>query len=311
MSVGGVSEGVRSEPQDRIVFAVAMLLLATLLAPLLDSSVKYLTATLPVLMIATGRYLFQAILLWPIVAVRHPSALWRMPDAKLQLLRSLVIVISAIFFFSALRTTPLADVVAIFFINPFVVTALAPWVLGERVGIWRWGAVVAGFVGVLVIIQPGFEGFGWGTGFALIAGFLFGCFVLLSRKVGSGGSPPMVAGLLTGLVGAGLFGLSLPFVWQTPTLWEVSLMALAGAFGAAVHVLFMVAYINADASRLVPFSYFELLSASLIGFLIFGDVPDAITWLGMAIIAASGVTIAYRERRRATRSLTAPPPVKR
>ncbi|MEO1794792.1 MAG: hypothetical protein AAFU50_09370, partial [Pseudomonadota bacterium] len=109
MSVGGVSEGVRSEPQDRMVFAVAMLLLATLLAPLLDSSVKYLTATLPVLMIATGRYLFQAILLWPIVAVRHPSALWRMPDAKLQLLRSLVIVISAIFFFSALRTTPLAD----------------------------------------------------------------------------------------------------------------------------------------------------------------------------------------------------------
>ncbi|MEO1265556.1 MAG: DMT family transporter, partial [Pseudomonadota bacterium] len=112
---------------------------------------------------------------------------------------------------------------------------------------------------------------------------------------------PMIAGLLTGIVGAGVFGLAVPFVWQPPTLVEVGIMALAGALGAAVHVALMVAYNNADASRLVPFSYLELLTASLVGYLIFGDVPDGMTWLGMGIIAASGVVIALRETRTGRR----------
>ncbi|MEL6372639.1 MAG: DMT family transporter [Pseudomonadota bacterium] len=297
--------------ESRTGFAIAMLVLATMLTPFLDSAAKVLTATLPVLFIVTWRYAFQALVLLPVVITRHRRALWAMPSLRMQLLRSLLIVTSALCFFNALSYAPLADVVAIFFINPFVVTAVAPAVLGERVGVWRWSAVVVGFIGVMFVIRPVFEAVGPGTLFALAAGVLFACFALVSRRL-AGQAPPLVAGFLTGLVGAAVFGVTLPWVWTSPTLNEWGLLALAGALGALVHSFLAIAYDNADATTLAPFSYGEMLSAAAVGYVVFRDIPASLSWLGMALIAASGIVIALREARSGRRSsLSAPRPPRR
>ncbi|MEL6621405.1 MAG: DMT family transporter [Pseudomonadota bacterium] len=279
------------------LIGIGCVLLATCLVPASDTLVKILTGHIPVLEVLWLRYLSQTLVLLPIVLWIYGARAFRSVNPKMQLIRSGLIAVTALQFFTAVSLEPLADVVAVFFVSPFVVTALSPLLLGERVGIWRWSAVVTGFLGALIIIRPGFEAVGPGTLAALGAGITFALFIIATRRM-AGGDPALVTAFLTGLGVAIIAALSLPFVWVTPGVADLPLILGMGVFGSAFGVLIVIAYQHASASELAPYGYVEIAAAALIGWMVFGDLPDAMTWIGIGVIVASGLVIAWRETIR-------------
>jgi drug/metabolite transporter (DMT)-like permease len=190
----------------------------------------------------------------------------------------------------------LADTVALAFMYPLIVTALAPFVLGESVGWRRYAAVVLGFLGAMVIIRPGFEVFQPASIFGLGIGFAFALYILLTRKL-RGRTPPLVTLGWVAAIGVVTTSLLVPFVFE-PMAWADWLgLALIGLLGAMAHQCIIRGFEMAPASVLSPLGYAEILMAVLIGYLWFGDFPDGFTWAGILIIAGAGLYVGWRERR--------------
>lgn len=291
--MSAISERQAADTTRGIVFIV----LASLSIPIADGLVKSLAGRLPVLELIWLRYGLQTTLLLPIVLHLYGSRVFRPNRPFMQLFRALSIGGGAVCFFNAVIHIPLADAVAVFFVQPFIITALSPIVLGERVGIWRWSAVVTGFLGALLIIRPSFEGINVGTLYALGSGMFYSSFILTTRRMAGGSDPPMMTNFLTGLIVTLLITPLVPLAWVTPSESQWFTVFWIGVIGGAFSLFIVLAYENADASQLAPFNYLELVAATAVGFIMFGDLPDALTWLGMAIIIASGLLIAWRERR--------------
>jgi drug/metabolite transporter (DMT)-like permease len=204
-----------------------------------------------------------------------------------QLARSLIIVVEVGVFVVSFRYLPLADVHAITGIAPLLVTALAVPMLGERVGIRRWTAVAVGFLGLLVILRPGFGAADPYLLIPLAGAFLWALYQILTRMVSH--DPPATSMLYMAGVGAVVMSLIAPFVWTPPTLVDWGWLAALGMIGSFGHYLFIRAFQAAPASVLQPFHYTALIWATLWGWTWFGDLPDAWTVLGGAVIAASGI----------------------
>ncbi len=260
-------------------------------ASVADGISKLAGAGLGVVVVVWGRYAFSLLITLPPALVRHGmKALW--PDqAGLQLLRGVIMTFSTTAFIWALYGMPLADALAIAFAYPFVVTALSPVILGEQVTARHWIAVCTGFLGVLVVIRPGFETVSYHNLLALAAGTSFALSLLLTRKL-SATAPAMVTinfGVLSGTV---ILSAGLPFAWEPVSAYQWGLLALSGVFVAATHFAINRAYGLAPAATLAPIGYTEIVAAAAVGYLMFGDFPDAITWIGIAIITASGIYIA-------------------
>jgi drug/metabolite transporter (DMT)-like permease len=250
-----------------------------------------------VLVVVWGRLLYATLYTLPAVLIRHGVAGAIRPQRPLvQVARGILMVLSTTSFFSGLRYLPLADTLAIFFIMPLVVTALSPLVLGEHVGVRRWSAVVAGFIGTLIIIRPGLQAVNVGILWALSAGLSMAIFFLLTRKI-AGSIDALITNFQTTLIGAVLVSLVMPVVWQAPGLENWSLMALMGAIAALGHYAMVRAYDFASAPTLAPLAYTEMVSATFIGFVVFGDLPDLSTLLGVAILIGSAIYISLRESR--------------
>lgn len=282
---------------DAPALGILLLLAAAVLIPISDGFAKILAKDLPTAQIVWLRYGLQTALVLPIVFWWHGQRVFRVAHPFTQALRSLLITGAAFCFFSAIRTIPLADTVAVFFINPFIITALSPFILGERVGVLRWSAVVAGFIGTLIIVRPGFQEIEVGTLYALGAGTCFAFFVLVTRRL-AGGDPPLVTTFLTGLGAFVLVSLITPFVWVEVEPAHYGPIIGMGVLGCVFSLLVILAYERASASQLAPFGYAEIAAAAIVGWVMFGHFPDAMTWLGMAVIAASGLFIAWREAVR-------------
>lgn len=288
------------------VGAILFLLVAMSLVPLVDGIAKHLSAAYPVLLIVWGRYVFHLLGILPLVLWRYGWAALRPRRMGLQLLRSGFLLGSTILFFWAISLMPLADALAIVFVYPFIVTALSPVLLGETVGIRRWIAVVVGFLGVLIIIRPGFGTLDWGVGLAFAAGVVFALYILTTRRL-AGSAPPLVTLAFTAVVGAVSMTAILPFVWTPLTGSATLLLILVGALIATAHGCIIRAYELAPAATLAPISYVEIIGATLVGLIMFGDFPDAVTWLGILIVVASGVFVALRERASTQQSGETPP----
>ncbi len=284
-------------PASRTWLGIAFIIAASLIVPVADGLVKIISGRYPALELVFLRYGLQTLLMLPIVLVAHGLAALRPSRPVSQALRALFIAGGAFCFFSAVRTIPLADAVAVFFVQPCIVTALAPVVLGERVGPWRWCAVISGFIGALIIIQPGFAGVDVGTLYALGAGTCFALFILTTRLL-AGSDPPLVTNFLTGLGVTVLVAPAMPFVWTSPSQSDWVIILSFGTLGMLFSLCIVLAYEFADASTLAPFSYIELVAAVAVGYLMFGDFPTPITWLGTAVIVASGMVIIWRETVR-------------
>lgn len=270
---------------------VLYLLAAVAVLPVMDGFAKALTARYPVLEITWARFFFAFLVLLPFAARRPGRELLRPPRLGLQLLRSVCQVLAVAMFFLTLSHLPLADTLAICFLYPLLTVALAGLLLGEAVGPRRWLAVLVGFLGALVIIRPGLGVFQPAALLGLATSLVFAVFIILTRKL-AGSAEPAVILIWGTLVGAVVTTALLPLAWVTPTPADLLAMLAVGAIGALGHLLLLKAYELAPASLLSPLGYAEIIGAALIGWLAFGDLPDAATWLGIAIISAAGSWLA-------------------
>ena len=299
MTTNPMTRGTLGSPAAGMLLMV----LAMTLIPVMDGLAKLLSARYPTFEIVWARYFFHFILLLPLVLHRYGSAAFSLQRPGLQLFRGSLLMVSTACFFGAIASIPLADTLAVVFVYPFVVTALSPWFLGERVGIWRWGAVAVGFIGALIVIRPGFQALSPAMLMALGAGCIYAVYVLVTRKM-AGSDPPLKTLLMTGVVGTVVMTLILPFVWITPTPADLAIMASLGVLAAAGHYMIIVAHEWASAPQLAPYSYVEIVSATVVGYVLFRDLPAPMTWLGIIIIVLSGIVIAWREGSVARRART-------
>ena len=290
------TDGVPAASVVRPAVGMAVMVAAMSLIPIMDGLAKLLSARYPTLEIVWARYFFHFVLLLPLVLWRYGRRTFAMRRPGLQIFRGGLLMVSTACFFGAIADIPLADALAIVFVYPFVVTALSPLLLGEQVGVWRWSAVIIGFIGALIIIRPGFQVLSPAMLMALGAGTVYAIYVLVTRKM-AGGDPPLVTLLMTGLVGTVVMTALLPYFWVMPTSEDLLIMVALGALAAVGHYGIIVAHEWASAPQLAPYSYVEIVSATIVGYRLFNDLPEPLTWIGMAIIVASGVVIALREAR--------------
>ncbi len=273
-----------------------LLLVAVSLLPIMDAIAKDLGERYPVMQVTWGRYVFTLACILPLLLWRYRSQLLDIPQPGLQLVRGLAQVLATFLFFLTLTFLPLADTVALAFMYPLIVTALAPFVLGENVGWRRYAAVVLGFLGALVIIRPGLGVFQPASVFGLGIGFAFAVYILLTRKL-RGRTPPLVTLGWVAAIGVVTTSLFMPFVFVPMASADWLGLLMIGLLGAMAHQCIIRAFEMAPAAVLSPLGYAEILMAVLIGYLWFGDFPDGFTWAGILIIAGAGLYVGWRERR--------------
>jgi drug/metabolite transporter (DMT)-like permease len=260
----------------------------------LDTLAKYMTGDVHVVQIAWGRYLFSSVFL--LVLVPRYGAVRPLRSARpwFQIMRAGLLAAVSLMFFSAISYMPLVNVTAIGFLAPLILTGLGHFVLRERVGIRRWLAIMVGFIGVLVIIRPGFTEFHWAVVIALGMAASNALYQLATRML-AGVDSAQTTIFFTNLVGTVAFSLMIPFFWTPPGLWGWVGLAVLGFMGGLGHYLLIQAFAFAPVSMLAPFAYTAIVWVTISGYLVFNQLPDMWTVIGAAIIIASGIYVFYRE----------------
>ena len=275
--------------------AITFNLLAWVMLPIMDGFAKYLSSDLPVLQITWARYFFTVAFTLPVMFFFFRKNLVWTDKPKLQLIRGLILLTANVCFFYSISIISLAKALTLAFIAPLVVTAFSPIFLGEKVGFKRWSAVIIGFIGSMVVIRPGFVEINLASLAALGTGVMYGFYLIITRKLSSSDNPLLTL-LLTGVVGAIIYSFFvMPFVWVKPTLNQWSMMAATGIFACIGHLFIILSLKYADASKLAPLSYFEIVTMIIIGYYFFSDLPDKWTFLGLFIIILSGIYISRRK----------------
>ena len=274
--------------------AIIFNLLAWVMLPIMDGLAKYLSTELPVLQITWARYFFTVVFIFPLMFFFFKKYLVWTDKPKLQLIRGLILLTANISFFYSISVISLPKALTLAFVAPLVVTAFSPFFLGESVGYRRWAAVIIGFIGSLVVIRPGFLEINLASLAALGTGIMYGFYLIITRKLSTSDNPLLTL-LLTGVVGAIIATTFMPFVWVSPTFNQWSIMAAIGLFACIGHLFIILSLKYADASKLAPFSYFEIVTNIIIAYYFFGDFPDSWTFLGLFIIVFSGIYISRRE----------------
>lgn len=302
---------------DRILPGVLLMIGFCIFAPLIDVASKLAAQAVPVGVIVLGRGLVQGGLMLPMMLAMGlslrlaPRSLW------LALLRAALLIISTYCFVAAVRVMPIADALAIVFVEPFIILLIGRAVMGEQVGARRLGACAVGFVGSLFVIQPSFAVFGAIAFFPLGTALSFALYMLVTRHL-SRSVHPVTMQFHTAVLSAAL---CLPVLAIGTKMGEASLTFrlpegifwlwcfCMGLASAVSHLAMTYALKFAPSSTLAPLHYLEIVTATLLGYLIFGDFPDLLKWIGIAIIVLSGLYVIHRERQvaRADR-LTLDPP---
>jgi drug/metabolite transporter (DMT)-like permease len=284
----------------RPLLGVAFMLVAMAILPGIDVIAKFLGAKgVPILLLVWARLTFGTALTLPF-ALRHARGRDLLPDRPLlHGLRAALLASSTFTFFYALKTLAIADALAIFFVQPLVVTLLSPLVLHERVGARRWAAVAAGFCGTLIIIRPGFVALNPGSLLALSAGTTLALYLLITRRI-AGAAPAMLTTFRTNLMGAVISSILVVFVWQNPEPWQWPLLVALAAIANLGHYLIVRAYDHAEASLLAPLGYAEMVTSTLMGWVFFNQLPDGFTVLGVAILIACAIYISTSRAAQAT-----------
>lgn len=290
---------------------------AAVVVPGMDAMAKLLGATLSPFQVGFLRYAIQTgLLLVLFAALRRPLLTAECRAALPRLaLAGLFISIAAGALFWSFRHLPLANAIAIFFVEPLVLTMFSAWFLGERVGWHRRCAVLVGLGGALVVIRPNVALFGWATLLPLVAATAFAGLAVTMRS-----ATARLDGLRAQAVSGGFAALILGAVVAAGTLAGVPLLAFAevsreamvllmvlGVFATLVQLMMTLAFKYTETSLLAPLQYLEIVGATTLGYVIFGDFPDALTWVGTAIILAAGFYVIHRERRLARARLTVLP----
>jgi drug/metabolite transporter (DMT)-like permease len=282
---------------DRPLRGIALILLSSLFLGTSDVTSKYLSATLPSIEIAWIRFLVFALIMVPAMVPGSRLYSLRTGQAGLQLWRGVTLLGSSLLFISGLRYLPIAEASATSFVAPLVVTALSIVFLGERVGLRRWLATAVGLIGVLIILRPGTSAFHVAAFFPLVSASAWACTLIMTRMM-SGKEHAATTMTYSSIVGLIIVTALVPFVWVAPTWHDILFGTLVGVASTAGQWIVVLAFRYANASVLAPFSYIQLLWVSILGFVVFGEVPDVWTIVGAVIIVASGLYTAHRERVR-------------
>ena len=284
-----------TRPTDAPLRGVLMMCFAVLCFATMNSFTKELRGELPVVGIIWGRYFFHFAIILVLFPRRIPTLLTS-DDKGLQIARSVLVLLATASMFVALGFMPLADAVAITFAGPLLIVALSALILRERVGPRRWAAVVVGFVGMLVIIRPGAGAFQAAALLPVAVAFFYAMYQIITRHL-SHRSDPLTMLFYTALVGAVAMTAIVPFDWQTPTAAQWGMLVAVGFLGGLGHYAIIKAYERSETALVAPFAYTEIIWATALGFVVFGDFPDLATFAGTAIIVASGFYVLHRERR--------------
>lgn len=284
----------------RALAGIALVIAAVACFATLDTTTKYISLGVPVLMALWFRYLFQAVATAAAVLPTRGLAVLRTAHPRFQCLRGVLLLLTSLFAFFSLKYMPVGEFTAIVMITPLVITLLAATQLNERVSPLRWTLVVGGFAGTMIIIRPGSDDFSWTLLLPLGLVASNAWFQVLTSKLART-EDPMTMHLYTGWVGALLSSLALPFVWTTlesGTLWAG--LCLMGLMGTVGHFLLILAYQRAPAATLTPYLYAQIGFAMLGGWLVFAHVPDRWSLAGIALVAvcgAAGAWLTVRESR--------------
>lgn len=266
------------------------------IVPVMDGLAKYLASYYPVSQIVWGRFFFHFMFMLPVVLIHYRDVVLKVRQPLLQVLRGGFLLGATLCFFWSLKALSIPDALTLLFVSPLIVTCLSPVLLGEHVGIRRWSAVIVGFIGVCIVLRPGGGAFQLASLAALGAGLCHACYILATRRL-SGTAPPLVTLFYTSLLGMVILSFYAPWHWESPGMLHFGFMAAIGAIAAAGHYLLIKAFDHAEASVLAPFGYGEIVMATVVGYIGFGDFPDMMSWIGIAVIIASGVYIAVREHQ--------------
>ncbi|MER0238607.1 DMT family transporter [Fulvimarina sp. MAC8] len=301
-----------ANPSAGTMRGIAILLVATAVFPLLDAGGKVLINSYGISAgeVALLRLLQQSLWMVPFMAMRGGAGMFRVSQPGLNLFRGALLGAGGILFFAALGFMPLADAVAVFMVAPMLQVLLAVPVLRETIGWRRILAIAIGFVGALIIIRPSYAIFGLLSLLPLATALLVSLYIILSRFA-SRGDEPLAMMFYAGIGGtatvAAIMLMALPldvpilaFSWPEETL-AIWLILGVGVVGTIGHLLIVEAYARAPAAVLAPFSYAELVFAIIAGYVFFGDWPDGLKWVGMAIVVGSGLVVYVLERRSAAR----------
>tara|TARA_B100000686_G_scaffold216350_1_gene223290 strand:- start:1771 stop:2622 length:852 start_codon:yes stop_codon:yes gene_type:complete len=278
------------------VKAIFYNLLAWAILPFMDTIAKYLSAEISFFQITWARYFFTVFFTLPFMFFFFKKNLTRSTQPKLQIFRGLTLFFANILFFYSISIISMAKALTLAFVAPIVTTALSSIILRENVGYRRWSAVIVGFIGTLIVIRPGFIEFNFATVAALGTGFFYGIYLIITRKLHTSDSPLLTL-LLTGVVGVVIASFFVPLFWSNLSIQQWALLALMGIFACVGHLFLILSLKYADASKLAPLGYFEIVTNIILGYHFFGDFPHFWTWVGLGIIICSGVYISLREKR--------------
>ena len=283
-------------PKNHNLIGIGFMLAAMASLPMIDVFAKYLGQMgVPVLQIVWARMTFGTAVTLPFAVQAAGSAALRPERPVYHLFRASFLILATYTFFLSLKYLPIADALAIFFVQPLIVVVLSALVLGERVGPRRWAAVVVGFIGTMIIIRPGFGTVTPGTWLALAAGTFLAVYFVMTRRI-SGSAKAMVTTFQTNAIGMILASIAMPFVWVTPSVQQWLMFVGLGLVATVGHFMIVRAYDFAEASLLAPFAYTEMIMATVLGWYFFGDFPDRFTLIGVTVLIASALYISWRER---------------
>lgn len=286
------------------ISGILVLIISTWALSGLDASGKWVMGLgVPLLVMCWFRYVIHFFLVLALVLPSKGWGIFRSQRPRDQLLRGIIMMLATFSFFTALRYLPQAEATAINFLAPLIVLSAAPWLLKEKSYISRWFAAAFGLLGVIIIIRPGSGLPPLGIFFGLITACMFATQFIITRRVAI--DHAMTTLLWSGAVGSVCLSIALPFIlptaWPllktlTPLQWLI--LASTGFWGALGHLWQIQAYRLAPASLLAPFVYLQIIAASGLGWLIWGQFPDRTSWFGIAIICSSGIVIGAIEWRR-------------
>jgi len=286
-------------PINRPAAGIAYIVLAMALFSAMDAVAKWLVEGYSIFQILALRGIFSILLLTPLLARAHGiRGIVRTHNLTGQLLRSACGIGAMFGFFAALREMQLADATAIGFGGSLFMAALSVPLLGERVGPRRWIAILIGFAGVLVIVQPGSSTFQPASLLVVLSALLYALMMIATRWLSRTESNVSMV-FYHSLVGTVVGFAALPFVWQTPTLADWGLFLVMGVFATLAHLGIAQAFRLAPVAVVGPFEYSTLLWATLIGYAIWDEFPGPNVWYGSIILVIAGLYILYRETRLA------------
>ena len=282
---------------SRPLRGVLFMCIACALFPVMNGIVKLLAATYEPQQIVWFRIVSHLVLVAAVFMPRMGLGLLRTRRIGTQFVSSVMMLLSTLFFFSAVKSIPFAEAISVTFVAPLAVVLLAWPLLGERITWFRMAAVIVGFAGVLIVIRPGSAVFQWASLLLLCSAMCYAIYQILIRRL-AGIDAPATSIFYSVLLGAIIMSVGLPVVWKMPISWtDWTLLCSLGVFGALGHYCVAKAMTYASANFVAPFNYTQMIGSVIVGYFMFAEVPDFYTWLGTAVVVGAGLMVGWQGRR--------------